>query len=83
LNRYLKAIHPNKSQKESFTPDIEINPTHPLIIKLDELRKTNSELGTKLADYILDSALITGGLMDNPKSAIEKAHSLFVDILAK
>ncbi len=83
LNRYLKAIHPNKSQKESFTPDIEINPVHPLIIKLDTLRKTNAELATKLADYILDSALITGGLMDNPKSAIEKVHSLFVDILGK
>lgn len=81
LHRYLKTISPEKNFTESLIPDIEINPHHPLIIKLNEIRQKNEELATMLAGHIVDAGLLAGGLTDNPQPAIERLHNLLIKIL--
>lgn len=76
LNKYLKAIHPDKNLWKDETYDLEINPSHPLIIKLNNLRETNPETGKLFAEYIYESAMVLGGLSDNPQSAVNRLNEL-------
>ena len=76
LNKYLKTIHPDKNLWKDETYDLEINPSHPLIIKLNSLRAENPDIGKLFAEYIYESAMILGGLTDNPQSAVNRLNDL-------
>lgn len=81
LNKYLKAIHPDKEIWKNESYDLEINPSHPLVVKLNSLRTENLDSAKLLAEYIYESAVILGGLSDNPQSAINRFNELLAKIM--
>ncbi len=66
-----------ESEGESIQPvNLELNPRHPLIRKLDELRDSNEELAKDVAEQIFDNALIAAGFLDNPHSMVRRINKL-------
>lgn len=60
---------------------LEINPRHPLIVKLNEARAARPELAAKVAEQLLDNALISAGLLDDPSAMVKRLNSLLGEAL--
>lgn len=76
MYRYIRAVSPNKNITDHIVPDLEINPAHPLIIKLESLRGSNPELAKRLSEHILDVACLTGGLVDDVQPILKRIEEL-------
>ncbi|MFH7321592.1 molecular chaperone HtpG [Desulfurivibrio sp. D14AmB] len=56
--------------------NLEINPGHPLIAGLEELRGRDETLARQVAEQILDNALIQAGLMVEPRSMVNRNYQI-------
>ena len=61
--------------------DLEINPSHPMVLRLEELRKTDPALGGKLAAHILDHARMSAGLLEDPRTMLQRMNELLEQAL--
>ncbi|KAL1527886.1 hypothetical protein AB1Y20_009262 [Prymnesium parvum] len=74
---------------ESGTPPelppqtIEINASHPIIRGLASTRETKPELAKRVAQQVFSNALITAGLMDDPRVMLNNVNALLEDVLNK
>jgi len=74
---------------ESGTPPelppqtIEINASHPIIRGLAFTRETKPELAKRVAQQVFSNALITAGLMDDPRVMLNNVNALLEDVLNK
>jgi len=69
-----QAENPAESARQleamSHNQTLEISPSHPFIVKLNELRKADAEKASKISKQMLDSVLISSGIPhDMTKSA--------------
>jgi len=60
---------------------LEINPNHEIILKLNELRKTDMKLANILARQLLDNCLIIAGAVTDPRSYVNRINQLMLKIL--
>jgi TNF receptor-associated protein 1 len=61
--------------------NLEINPRHPLIIKLNSARAAKPEIAERVASQILDNALIAAGLLEDPADMLKRLNALLGDAL--
>jgi HSP90 family molecular chaperone len=45
---------------------LEINPNHPLIVQLNNVRRTNQQVASTIAKALLDNCLLVSGLLEDP-----------------
>ena len=62
---------------------LEINPRHDLIHKLSAASKTQPETATLVARQMLDNALISAGLMEDPREMVQRMYALMGAALGK
>lgn len=55
---------------------LEINPGHPIMIKLSRLKDSDEKFATVIAEQILDSALMSAGLLVEPDSMIKRIYEI-------
>ncbi|KAL9651841.1 hypothetical protein ABK040_000189 [Willaertia magna] len=76
-NAAIRMIRKLQSQDISLSPQqIELNPSHPLILKLFSAKSKNPELAKVVAEQIFDNALISAGLLDDPRGMINRLQQL-------
>ena len=63
-------------------PDFEINPRHAVMVRLEAMRAKDPELAGKVAEQIFDSALVTAGMLEDPRTMIKRMNDL-MEILLK
>ncbi|CAF1060165.1 unnamed protein product [Adineta steineri] len=64
--------------------NFDINPKHILIKKLYTLQKsTNTELATMLAQQLIDNAMVTAGLVEDPRLMLTGLNKLLEKVLEK
>jgi TNF receptor-associated protein 1 len=56
--------------------NLEINPNHPIISGLYHIRDERPELAKKLAEQIVDNALIAAGALDDPRTMLPRLNDL-------
>eukprot|EP00052_Salpingoeca_macrocollata_P020849 m.176124 g.176124 ORF g.176124 m.176124 type:complete len:243 (-) comp21380_c0_seq1:152-880(-) len=59
-------------------PVLEINAGHALIKKLQAVRKTDEALAKVVAEQLLDNALLTAGILDEPRSMVGRLNRLLM-----
>jgi len=64
-------------------PTVEINPSHEVIRALYKLKSTNPMLAELLANQLFDNAMITAGLMDDPREMVGRLNSLLSKVLTR
>jgi TNF receptor-associated protein 1 len=74
MRRILKAMHQDTPGETSVR--LEINPAHPLIVKLNGLRQSNPDLASLVARQILDNSLIAAGFVEDPRAMVKRIYSL-------
>ena len=76
-NAAVRMIRRLQSQDISLSPQlVELNPRHPIIMKLYQAKSSNPELATIVAEQVFDNALISAGLMDDPRSMVNRLQQL-------
>lgn len=83
---FLRMRQLAKTQEERaqlLQPTLEINPRHVLIKKLSQLRDSEPDLAQLLVDQIYENAMITAGLVDDPRPMVGRLNQLLVKALER
>lgn len=60
---------------------VEINPKHPIIVGLYEIRDKEPELAKILAEQIFDNCLIAAGLLDDSRSMLGRINDILLCVV--
>ena len=64
-------------------PQLEINPNHPIILKLHKLMEENSQLATMIARQLFSNAMVSAGLVDDARSVVQSMNEILAIALEK
>jgi molecular chaperone HtpG len=82
MRRMLKAMGQDEG-KENDAPDLEINPDHPIIVRLNTIRGENADLASQIASQVFDNAMVGAGLMEDPRTMLTRLNALLETLLTK
>jgi len=60
---------------------LEINPSHPIITSLAEARLVSPEIAERVAEQLFSNALISAGLLDDPRVMLSNVNTLMAECL--
>ena len=55
---------------------LEINPSHPVIVGLQQARTAQPAVAELVARQVLDTALIAAGVMEDPRTMLDQLNRL-------
>jgi molecular chaperone HtpG len=64
-------------------PNLEINPDHAMLIRLNTIRQSDPALAGEVAEQIFDNALVAAGLLEDPRAMLGRLNSLLEKLLNK
>lgn len=80
----LRAMMKTMKQDAPTTKvELAINPKHPLIIKLARTRHDRSDAAKLIAGQLLDTALLSAGLVEDPRSVVSRLNKVLELALEK
>jgi len=79
VKAYLKAM--GQEVPETY-PQIDINPKHPIILKLSALREKDEDLANLLAGQLINTALLRAGLLEDYSQMAQNSQELLEKLLA-
>lgn len=80
MKQMMKQMNPDFSGSENV--EIELNPNHELIQKLESSREDQPELAKMIAAQITDNALLSAGLLDKSKGMVDRVHNIMLKSLS-
>jgi len=80
MRRILRAMKQDSDAKPAKL-HLEINPRHPVIVGLDNLRQTNAALATKVVEQVYDSARLGAGLLEDPQALLRRMNELLEHVV--
>ena len=83
MRRMMKAMKQDATPETPVTQDLEINPAHPLVTRLEAIRQKDSGLATSVAEQILDNARVAAGLLEDPRAMLTRLNQLLERVLTK
>jgi len=82
MRRIMKAVRTGDANEEKTKYDLEINPRHKLMVRLNELRESDAALAGQVAEQILDNARFAAGLIENPSVMLKRMNELLERVAA-
>jgi molecular chaperone HtpG len=82
MRRILKSMNrEGGASTYDAKPDLELNPNHAMIAKLDKMRHADAPLAGKIAEQIFDNARVAAGLMEDPREMLNRVNELLEQLL--
>jgi len=81
MRRVMKMMKKDDGPSFESKPDLEINPNHPMLAKLDAARAGDTGLAQQIAEQIFDNALLAAGLLEDPRAMLARANALLERLL--
>jgi TNF receptor-associated protein 1 len=81
MRRILKAVQKDKADASDAKQDLEINPRHPIVVGLQKARAADPALAGKVAQQLLDNALVAAGLLEDPRAMLARLNELLERVL--
>ncbi|CAB4061135.1 TRAP1 [Lepeophtheirus salmonis] len=81
---FIKTQGANYTDEQRFNilqPQLEINTSHPIIVKLNELKTVNSKLAHLVTEQIFVNAMVSAGLVDDTRTILKSMNSLLEEAL--
>jgi len=82
MRRIMKAMKQDGPDLPPAKQDLEINPAHPIMARLDAMRSKDAALAGSVAEQILDNARVAAGLLEDPRAMLTRLNSLLEKVLA-
>jgi len=83
MRRMMKAMKQDNAPDAPVIHDLEINPAHPLVTRLEAIRQQDSGLAASVAEQILDNARVAAGLLEDPRAMLTRLNQLLERVLTK
>jgi HSP90 family molecular chaperone len=61
----MEQNNPGQNEQMNKNNTLEINPSHPIMVKLNLLRKRDSQKASQLAKQVMDNILLSSGIPFN------------------
>ena len=74
MRRILKAMNQDAGGTDAVR--LEVNPSHPLLHKLNELRASKPDLARLMTEQVLDNSLIAAGFVEDPREMVGRIYDL-------
>ena len=81
MRRMMKMMKTEDGPSMESAPDLEINPDNPMIVRLEKMRHTDAPLAAQVAEQIFDNALVSAGLLEDPRAMLTRLNSLLERVL--
>ncbi len=75
MRRLMKAMNKDGAQAP-LRVELEVNPRHAVIKRLEEIRAASPDKAKLVAEQILDNALISAGLLDDAPAMVKRLYRL-------
>jgi TNF receptor-associated protein 1 len=75
MRRLMKAMNKDGAQAP-LRVNLEVNPHHAVIKRLEELRSSAPDKAKLIAEQILDNALISAGLLDDAPAMVKRLYKI-------
>ena len=82
MRRILKSMNREGGPSYEAKPDLELNPNHAMIARLEKMRHADAPLAGKIAEQIFDNARVAAGLMEDPREMLNRVNELLEQLLA-
>lgn len=86
VQQMMKAIGKQHGVTEAMMqttkPHLEVNASHPIIVGLNTYRHTNPPVADQLTEQLLDNALVSAGILDDPRQMLGRINDLLSVIVA-
>jgi hypothetical protein len=78
LRRMMRMVEQQSTGQASFVPKqhLEINPKHPIIVRLHALRTEDPDLARVVAEQMFDNAMVAAGLLDDSRVMLPRLNKL-------
>jgi molecular chaperone HtpG len=87
MRRMMKAMKRGTEEGDDTLPpakqDLEINPAHPIMTRLDAMRQQDAALAASVAEQVLDNARVAAGLLEDPRAMLSRLNQLLEKVLTK
>jgi molecular chaperone HtpG len=80
MRQMMKAMKPDEVPAPKII--LEINPRHDLVKKVNGLRQNDGDLAKLLSEQILDNALLSAGLLDDPQRVVARTEKIMARVMA-
>ncbi|XP_017004679.2 heat shock protein 75 kDa, mitochondrial [Drosophila takahashii] len=74
---------PEQNRFALLQPELEINPKHPIIKKLNKLRESDKDLAQLIAKQLFANAMVGAGLAEDPRMLLTNMNTLLSKALEK
>jgi molecular chaperone HtpG len=82
MRRIMRSMKKD-AQLPAAKQNLEINPRHNIIVRLEKMRGSDATLATKVAEQILDNARVAAGLLEDPRVMLGRLNELLEQVLEK
>jgi molecular chaperone HtpG len=83
MRRIMKAMKKDAGPEAPVKYDLEINPAHPLVTRLEAIRQKRGELAASVAEQILDNARVAAGLLEDPRTMLNRLNRILEQVLVQ
>ena len=83
MRRMMKAMKQDAETPAPVKHDLEINPAHPILARLDAMRTKDGALAASVAEQLLDNARVAAGLLEDPRTMLSRLDQLLEKVLNK
>jgi molecular chaperone HtpG len=83
MERVMRAARQDGDFAQFAGKNLEINPRHELIIRLDQLREEDPEFGGSIVEQIHDNALLQAGLPVEPRAMVARSYRILARLVRK
>jgi molecular chaperone HtpG len=82
MRRILKTMKKEGEEAAPEKQDLEINPAHPIMARLEAMRSKDGALAASVAEQVLDNARVAAGLLEDPRAMLNRLNQLLEKVLA-
>ncbi len=81
MRRMMKMMGKEDSLGLAEKPEFEINPDHVIVAGLERLRHTDEPLAKQVATQLLENAMVSAGLIEDPRAVLGRLNLLLEKLL--
>lgn len=81
MRQMMRAMKPDEVEAPKVI--LEINPRHDIVKKLSALSQSDAESAKLVAEQVLDNALLSAGLLDDPQRIVARTEKIMERLLSK
>lgn len=82
MRRLMKVMRKEGEAAPEVKQDLEINPQHPILVRLESVRQADAALAGQVAEQLLDNARVAAGLLEDPRAMLKRLNELLERVLA-